>query len=85
MLKKLRPADGSNVPGAQELEHQIGLLLFRVKTGQPRSEALMKLLENPENATLMNRSELELHKDQKKVDLYREKEELLFAMDEKSH
>jgi preprotein translocase subunit SecA len=27
---------------------------------------------------------LELHKDQKKVDLYREKEELLFAMDEKS-
>ena len=45
----------------------------------------MKLLENPENATLMNRSELELHKDQKKVDLYREKEELLFAMDEKSH
>jgi preprotein translocase subunit SecA len=26
-----------------------------------------------------------LHKDQKKVDLYREKEELLFAMDEKSH
>ena len=85
LLKKLRPADGSNVSGAQELEHQIGLLLFRVKTGQPRSEALMKLLENPENATLMNRSELELHKDQKKVDLYREKEELLFAMDEKSH
>jgi preprotein translocase subunit SecA len=26
-----------------------------------------------------------LHKDQKKVDLYREKEELIFAMDEKSH
>ena len=33
---------------------------------------------------MMNRAELELHKDQKKVDLYREKEELLFAMDEKS-
>jgi preprotein translocase subunit SecA len=85
LLKKLRPADGANVPGAAEIEHQVGLLLFRVKTGQPKSEALMKLLENPENATLMNRSELELHKDQKKVDLYREKEELLFAMDEKSH
>jgi preprotein translocase subunit SecA len=85
LLKKLHPADGSNVKDAQALEHQIGLLLFRVKTGQPRSEALMKLLENPENAGLMNRAELELHKDQKKVDLYREKEELLFAMDEKSH
>jgi preprotein translocase subunit SecA len=84
LLKKLRPTDGSNVQGADELEHQIGLLLFRVKTGQPRSEALMKLLENPENASMMNRAELDLHKDQKKVDLYREKEELIFAMDEKS-
>jgi len=85
LLKKLRPADGANIPDAAELEHQIGLLLFRVKTGQPKSEGLMKVLENPENAGLMNRAELELHKDQKKVDLYREKEELIFAMDEKSH
>jgi preprotein translocase subunit SecA len=84
LIKKLRPEDGSNVENAGELEHEIGLLLFRVKTGQPKSEALMKILENPENAQLMNRAELELHKDQKKVDLYREKEELLFAMDEKS-
>jgi preprotein translocase subunit SecA len=84
LMKKLRPEDGSNVENAGELEHEIGLLLFRVKTGQPKSEALMKILENPENAGLMNRAELELHKDQKKVDLYREKEELLFAMDEKS-
>ncbi|MEI6076974.1 MAG: preprotein translocase subunit SecA [Verrucomicrobiota bacterium] len=85
LIKKLHPADGSNVKDAEALENQIGLLLFRVKTGQPRSEGLMKLLENPENAGMMNRAELELHKDQKKVDLYREKEELIFAMDEKSH
>jgi len=85
LIKKLHPTDGSNVTDAEALEHQIGLLLFRVKTGQPRSEGLMKILENPENAGLMNRAELELHKDQKKVDLYREKEELIFAMDEKSH
>jgi preprotein translocase subunit SecA len=57
--------------------------LFRVKTGQPKSEGLMKILEDPENLKLMNRAELDLHKDQKKVDLYREKEELLFAIDEK--
>jgi len=85
LIKKLHPADGSNVTDAQALEHQIGLLLFRVKCGQPRSEALMKILENPENAGMMNRAELDLHKDQKKVDLYREKEELIFAMDEKTH
>ncbi|HEX7618185.1 MAG TPA: preprotein translocase subunit SecA, partial [Verrucomicrobiae bacterium] len=84
LIKKLRPEDGSNVQDASALEHEIGLLLFRVKTGQPKSEGLMKILENPENAGLMNRAELDLHKDQKKVDLYREKEELLFAMDEKS-
>jgi preprotein translocase subunit SecA len=85
LIKKLHPTDGSNVTDAGALERQIGLLLFRVKTGQPRSEGLMKVLENPENAGMMNRAELELHKDQKKVDLYREKEELIFAMDEKSH
>ena len=85
LLKKLHPADGSNVKDAGALEKEIGLLLFRVKTGQPRSEALMKILENPENLKMMNLAELELHKDQKIVDLYREKEELLFAMDEKSH
>ena len=85
LLKKLHPADGTNVKDAEALEKQIGMLLFRVKTGQPRAEALMKILEVPENAGMMNRAELELHKDQKKVDLYREKEELLFAMDEKSH
>jgi len=84
LIKKLHPEDGSNVQDADALEREIGMLLFRVKTGQPKSEALMKILENPENAQLMNRAELELHKDQKKVDLYREKEELLFAMDEKS-
>ena len=85
LIKKLHPTDGSQVQGAESLEKEIGLLLFRVKCGQPRSEALMKILEVPENAGMMNRAELELHKDQKKVDLYREKEELIFAMDEKSH
>ena len=85
LIKKLNPTDGSNVQNAAELEHEIGILLFRIKTGQPKSEGLMKVLENPEYLSLMNRAELDLHKDQKKVDLYREKEELLFAIDEKGH
>jgi len=85
LIKKLRPADGSNPSDPQALENEIGLLLFRVKSGQPKSEALMKVLEEPENLKLMNQAELRLHADQKKVELYAEKEQLLFAIDEKSH
>jgi len=82
-IKKLHPTDGSNPQNPEALEREAGMLLFRVKTGQPKSEGLMKFLEDPENLKLMNQAELELHKDQKKVDLYREKEELLYAIDEK--
>ncbi len=85
LLRKLRPADGSNPEHPEELERQIGLLLFRVKCGQPRSEGLLKFLEEPENLRLMNQAELQLHADQKKIELYKEKEELFFAIDEKSH
>jgi preprotein translocase subunit SecA len=85
LLKKLHPTDGSNIKDAEALEKEIGLLLFRVKSGTPKSEALMRVLENPENLGLMNRAELQLHADQKKTELYAEKEQLLFAMDEKSH
>jgi preprotein translocase subunit SecA len=35
-------------PTPRRWNSEIGLLLFRVKTGQPKSEGLMKLLENPE-------------------------------------
>ena len=85
LIKKLRPTDGSNPSDPEVLEREIGLLLFRVKSGQPKSEGLMKVLEEPENLKLMNQAELQLHADQKKVELYAEKEQLLFAIDEKSH
>jgi preprotein translocase subunit SecA len=85
LIRKLHPEDGSNPQTPDNLEREIGLLLYRVKLGQPKSEGLMKLLEDPENLRLMNQAELQLHADQKKVDLYAQKEELYFAMDEKSH
>src|SRR6266487_4247524 len=85
LLRKLRPEDGSNVQNGQLTEREAGLLLYRVKIGQPKSEGLLKLLEDPENLRLMNQAELQLHADQKKVELYAEKEQLLFAIDEKSH
>jgi len=85
LIKKMNPTDGSKVEKADELERQAGLLLFRVKSGQPKSEGLMRILENPEYLQMMNRAELDLHKDQSKKELYAEKEQLLFAIDEKSH
>src|SRR6266699_587676 len=85
LIRKLRPADGSEPNNPQALEREIGLLLYRVKMGQPRSDELLKLLEDPENLRLMNKAELELHADQSKKELYGQKEELFFAMDEKSH
>ena len=85
LIQQLRPADGRRPENAEELEMEIGLLLYRVKMGQPKSEGLLRLLEDPENLRLMNRAELELHKDQKKAELFRQKEELYFAIDEKSH
>src|SRR5438445_5696906 len=85
LLKKMHPEDGSNVQNGEAVEKELGLLLYRAKLGQPKSEGLMKLLEDPENLRLMNQAELQLHADQKKVDLYAQKEELFFAIDEKSH
>ena len=85
LLKKLRPEDGSNPQNADTLENEIGLLLYRVKSGTPRAEGLLRVLENPDNMKLMNKAELRLHADQSKKELYAQKEELYFAMDEKSH
>src|SRR5262245_43234694 len=49
LLKKLHPEDGSNPASEDGLGREIGLLLYRVKIGNPRSEGLAKLLERPEN------------------------------------
>ncbi|MGZ4963042.1 MAG: preprotein translocase subunit SecA [Limisphaerales bacterium] len=85
LIKKLHPEDGSNPQNPELIEKEIGLLLYRVKVGNPRSENLMKVLEEAENLRFMNKAELELHADQSKKDLYAQKEELYFAIDEKSH
>ena len=84
-LKKLRPEDGSNPQDSSQLETEIGMLLYRVKLGTPRSEGLMRLLENPENLRLLKKAELSLHADQSKKDMYAQKEQLFFAIEEKSH
>jgi preprotein translocase subunit SecA len=86
LIRKLRPTDDSPAPKeTEEIEREIGLLLYRVKLGQPKSAALLRVLEEPENIKLMQKAELTLHADQKKEELYAQKEMLFFAMEEKSH
>ncbi len=85
LIKKLRPEDGSNPENPDAMGQEIGTLLYRVKIGAPRLAGLAKLLEVPENIRFMNKAELEMHADQSKKALYAEKEELFFAMDEKTH
>ena len=75
----------TNPAGSDEMENELGLHLYKVKLGTPRNPGLMKLLEDPENLKRMNAAELELHADQSKKALYAEKEELFFAIEEKSH
>ncbi|MBM3845549.1 MAG: preprotein translocase subunit SecA [Verrucomicrobia bacterium] len=85
LAEQLHPKDGSNPQRPEELELELGLRLYRVKIGNPRSEGLARLLEDPSNASLMQKAELRLHADQSKKDLYSQKEELFYAMDEKTH
>src|ERR1043166_1922417 len=82
LIKKLRPTDEPGPKDARTLEREIGLLLYRVKIGNPRAEHLHKILEDPENVKLMNRAELELHADQSKKELYAQKETLFYAIEE---
>jgi preprotein translocase subunit SecA len=62
-----------------------GRLLFKIKLGQPRNRMLMRFMEEPENRRLIEKSELSLHQDARKKDLFEIKEELYFTIDEKGN
>jgi preprotein translocase subunit SecA len=65
---------------------EAGRNLFKLKLGQPRSKALLRLLEDPEMRKLMDKAELEFYKDTEgKAALVALKEELFFTIEEKSH
>ena len=82
-LALAKKVDGHGIN--EELDLQIGKLLYRVQQGQPRHEGLAKAKVDTANRLRIERAETELHKDQTKKELYAEKEHLYFAMDEKGH
>ncbi len=73
-----RIADSGDMDGA-------GRLLFKIKLGQPRNRMLMRFMEEPENRRLIEKTELSLHQDARKKDLFEIKEELYFTIDEKGN
>ncbi|HTI68893.1 MAG TPA: preprotein translocase subunit SecA [Candidatus Limnocylindria bacterium] len=85
VLKKLRPDDGSNPVNPGDLAREAGLLLYKVRLGQPKTEGLLRLFEDPRNLQLVQKAEAELMTDQSKKTLFAQKEELFFAIEEKSH
>ena len=62
-----------------------GRLLYKLKLGQPRNRQLMRFMEEPEMRRLVEKSELALHQDAQKKELFALKEELYFVIDEKGH
>ncbi|MCA1658783.1 MAG: preprotein translocase subunit SecA, partial [Verrucomicrobiaceae bacterium] len=62
-----------------------GLMLFKVKLGQPRNKPLLRMMEDPEKRRAMDKAELQFYQDTRKEELFALKEELFFTIDEKSN
>lgn len=64
---------------------EAGRAMFKLKLGQPRNRQFMRLMEEPENRRLLEKTELSFYQDAQKKELFAIKEELYFTIDEKAH
>src|SRR5207253_11035586 len=62
-----------------------GLLMCKVKLGQPRNKQLLRMMEDPEKRRAIDKAELSFYQDTRKEELFALKEELFFIIDEKSN
>ncbi len=62
-----------------------GRCLFKVKLGMPRNRRFMRSQEEVEYRRMVEKYELFLYQDPRKLELFKLKEELFFCMDEKTH
>ena len=62
-----------------------GDLLTKLKLGQPRHRALLRMMEEPEYRRALEKAELNFYVDPQKKALFALKEELYYSIDEKSH
>ncbi len=63
---------------------EAGIMLFKVKLGQPRNKSLLRLLEDPVNRRALDKAELSFFQDSRKDELFALKEELFFTIDERA-
>jgi preprotein translocase subunit SecA len=59
--------------------------LVKLKLGQPRHRALLRMMEEPEYRRALEKAELNFYVDPQKKALFALKEELYYSIDEKSH
>ncbi len=59
--------------------------MLQVKLGMPKNKQLLRLQENSEWRKLLDKTDVEMHSDFNKEEMYRYKEELFFVIDEKNH
>ena len=59
--------------------------MLQVKLGMPKNKQLLRLQENPEWRKLLDKTDVEMHSDFNKTEMFRHKEELFFVIDEKNH
>ena len=62
-----------------------GLIMFKVKLGQPRNKPLLRMMEEPEKRKAMDKAELQFYQDTRKEELFALKEELFYTIDERSN
>jgi preprotein translocase subunit SecA len=61
------------------------LKMLQVKLGMPKNKLLLRLMENPEWRKLLDKTDVEMHSDFNKDEVYKLKEELFFTIDERNH
>lgn len=62
-----------------------GRALFKVRLGMPRNRSFMRSQQDPKMRRILEKYELCLYQDPRKIELYALKEELFFCLDEKTH
>ncbi len=62
-----------------------GRCLYKVKLGMPRNRAFMRSQQDPEYRRMVEKYEMLLLQDPRKIEQYKLKEELYFCVDEKTH
>ncbi len=71
--------------GSNEDKQAAAMKMLQVKLGMPKNKLLLRMMETPEWRKLLDKTDVEMHSDFNKDELYKFKEELLFTIDEKNH